>query len=354
MRRIVTASLVALVACSDKGPPAAPSPGGGVQADLRLNSLKSGTFGCTQGLFFSASVANATGAPVQVDSFALTFERVSGPWCSSHAAPMTPGVNVSVAPGSAAEVRRVDLAGDLCAAPNGDAGCEWIARASLSTSAGPLLDQIAFSTATPSGAAPTPAPTAGPGNNAPTVTLHGGGSCHPSIRRPCTVEFTAEASDPDGDRVALTWSDCASGSGPRATCTVRTPETYTARVDATDGRGGYARAFATAQGTNQPPRVRFGTPRPPDPARSNTFYGLTGGQPEDPDGDEDSNALCRQGTTVTASGPCRAGLALCGGVGDAFDVDIHTLDGPGTCVVEAQVRDSWGAVGTDRLEFRVR
>jgi hypothetical protein len=125
-------------------------------------------------------------------------------------------------------------------------------------------------------------------------------------------------------------------------------------VDASDGRGGQARAFGTAEGTNQPPVIRLGTPRPPDPAPSNTFFILTGGQPEDPDGDEDSNAMCGNGsTTVTYSGPCRAGIAGCGGVGDVFDVDVRTSTGPGVCVVEAQVRDSWGAVGRDRLEFRV-
>jgi hypothetical protein len=103
---------------------------------------------------------------------------------------------------------------------------------------------------------------------------------------------------------------------------------------------------------NQPPVIQFGTPRPPDPAPSNTRYTVAGGQPEDPDGDENPNVLCTR-TTLTVSGPCRAGIGGCGGVGDVFDVDLLTATGPGTCEVIARVRDSWGALGTDRLRFQV-
>lgn len=190
-------------------------------------------------------------------------------------------------------------------------------------------------------------------NRPPTVVVRGGGACHPSPGRPCTVIFEAEASDPDGDAVTLTWTGCAAGTGGRATCVVTSPETHTTRVEANDGRGGSASATGTAEGTNRPPRVRFGSPRPPDPAPANTLFFLAGGQPEDPDFDEDSNEICRSRTKLTVSGPCRAGLASCGGVGDVFDVDIRTLTGPGTCVIEAEARDSWDAVGSDRLEFRV-
>jgi hypothetical protein len=35
------------------------------------------------------------------------------------------------------------------------------------------------------------------------------------------------------------------------------------------------------------------------------------------------------------------------------DVDLRTLTGPGTCEVIARVRDSWSAMGTDRLSFQV-
>jgi hypothetical protein len=98
--------------------------------------------------------------------------------------------------------------------------------------------------------------------------------------------------------------------------------------------------------------IQFGTPRPPDPAAANTLYTIAGGQPTDPDGDEDPNQLCDR-TTLTVTGPCTAGIGGCGGVGDVFDVDLTTRQGPGTCEVVARVRDSHGAFGTDRLRFEV-
>jgi hypothetical protein len=113
-------------------------------------------------------------------------------------------------------------------------------------------------------------------------------------------------------------------------------------------------ASSAAQGTNRPPIVRIGGPRPPDPAPSNTFFSIAGGQPTDPDGDEpDNGTLCRT-ATVVATGACStSGRVLCGGAGDTFDFDFRTLAGPGTCVLEARASDSWGAVGTDRLSFAV-
>ncbi len=52
-------------------------------------------------------------------------------------------------------------------------------------------------------------------NSAPTVSLSGPTSGHPS----CTLNFTASASDPNGDPVTFAWGDCATGqSGPSASC----------------------------------------------------------------------------------------------------------------------------------------
>ena len=171
--------------------------------------------------------------------------------------------------------------------------------------------------------------------------------------RSCSVTFRADASDPEGDRLFFDWGGCASGTEATAECVISEPGTHTAAVTVRDGHGGVARASATAQGTNDAPVVRFGVPRPPEPAPSNSSYSLAGGEPADPDGDEDGNALCR-GTTLSASGPCTARIASCGGVGDVFDVDVRTGTGPGTCVLEATTRDSWGRVGSARLSFAVR
>jgi hypothetical protein len=201
-------------------------------------------------------------------------------------------------------------------------------------------------------------PLAATGNRPPTVTVSNNGSCHPRPGRSCTVSFNAVAQDPDGDPLRLAWAGCASGRGPVATCTVSSPGLVTASVLVDDGRGGLATVSATAEGTNAPPVVYIGfgpggQPIPvPDPAASNRTYTVEGTEPVDPEGDEEPNRLCtRAGLVVT--GPCRATLFACGGVGNVFDIDIHTLQGPGTCLVEARVPDPWGAVGTARLAFAV-
>jgi hypothetical protein len=211
--------------------------------------------------------------------------------------------------------------------------------------------------APPAAAPPTPTPdpaAQGPSNHAPTVTLTGGGSCHPHPDQPCSVEFQAEARDRDGDPIRLEWHGCTSGSGFTEPCTIDRPGDHTATVVVTDAHGATARASATAVGTNQLPVVKIGLAgRPPDPAPSNRSYSIAGDEPYDPDDYAPySNQACPH-ARATATGPCRAALALCGGVGDAFDIDVTTLNGPGTCVVEATVTDPWGAVGRDRFSFQV-
>ena len=208
---------------------------------------------------------------------------------------------------------------------------------------------------------PTPAPTASPtpeptptpaANQPPTVSVVSGGSCHPSPGRPCTVAFNATARDPEDDHIAYGWDGCAEGNAPVAICTISQPGEVTATVLVSDGQGNFARASATAHGVNEPPIVRFGTPRPPNPAPSNTLFTMVGSQPVDPDDDGTARQLCDRATLVV-SGPCRAAIGLCAGAGTAFDVDLTTLQGPGTCSVEARVADLWGAIGTDRLVFQV-
>jgi hypothetical protein len=202
--------------------------------------------------------------------------------------------------------------------------------------------------------APTPEPTPGPSTNrAPRVTLTGGGVCHPSVGSPCGVEFQVEARDPDGDRMTFQWQGCTSGSGFTERCTIDRPGEHTATVVVTDAQGAKVRASATATGSNQLPVVHIGPSRPPDPAPSNHSYTIVGDEPYDPDDYSPySNQACPH-ARVTASGPCRAAIGLCGGAGDAFDIDVTTLAGPGTCTLEATVTDPWGAVGRDRFAFRV-
>jgi hypothetical protein len=186
------------------------------------------------------------------------------------------------------------------------------------------------------------------------VTLTGGGSCHPQPGKPCSVEFQADPHDRDGDPVTLEWSGCTSGTGFTERCTIDRPGRFTATVTVKDSHGATARETATADGTNLLPVVKIGQAgRPPDPAPSNRFYAIAGDEPYDPDDyGQYSNQACPH-ARATATGPCRASVGLCGGVGDAFDIDLTTLVGPGTCVVEATVTDPWGAVGRDRFSFQV-
>lgn len=201
--------------------------------------------------------------------------------------------------------------------------------------------------------APTPEPTPTPAANLPpTVTVASGGGCHPRPGQPCTVAFNATAKDPEDDHIAYGWDGCAQGNAPLALCTIAQPGVFTATVLVSDGQGNFARASGVAEGTNLPPVVRL-SGGPPNPAPSHTTYAFAGGQPYDPEEDEDPNRLCTRATVTAVSGPCRAGLSVCGGVGDAFDWDVTTTQGPGTCVVEARVADVWGAVGTHRISFQV-
>jgi Bacterial Ig domain len=87
-------------------------------------------------------------------------------------------------------------------------------------------------------------------NAQPVVTVTGGGSCHPT----CSLTFTGSATDPDGDPLTLSWTGCASGANPSATCSVNSNGPISATLSANDG---WVVASATAGGTgsNQPPTV---------------------------------------------------------------------------------------------------
>ena len=87
-------------------------------------------------------------------------------------------------------------------------------------------------------------------NEAPTLQFQGPSSCH----APCTVDYTATATDPDGDAVVLTWGDCAAGQmGPTATCSLAMAETQAISVTATDGLGGVSTRTALIHATNAAP-----------------------------------------------------------------------------------------------------
>jgi hypothetical protein len=185
--------VVVLTACgSGSSPPTTPvtqpAPTGQASVDLRLNAQKSGTFACSGGLFFVTSVLNQTTAPLRVESLTLTFTKVAGADCANHAAPIDPQIGMAAPSGLSTEIRRVDLAGDLCGAPYGAAGCQWLGKATVATSFGTLTDEIGFTTGPPPTANRPPRISSLAASNAGSVSYF--------------VHFTV--SDPDND--AFGWT----------------------------------------------------------------------------------------------------------------------------------------------------
>lgn len=66
-------------------------------------------------------------------------------------------------------------------------------------------------------------------NEPPTVAISGPSSGHPA----CTLNFSASATDPNGDPVTFSWGDCAAGqTGPAATCSFTSMNTGAPLADA--------------------------------------------------------------------------------------------------------------------------
>ena len=335
------AAVVALcVAGACGGAPPAPT-AASPTVDLTLNGQKSGNFSCAGGMFFVTTLANSTAGPIHVDGLLLNLTSLS-PACLSHPAPIGGIVDIDVAAGTTREIRRVDLGGDLCSPPFGQPGCDWRAKAVLTTTLGTLGDEIPFSSA---GTSPV-----APGNNPPTVSISGGGGCYPSRSRPCSVSFDAVASDPDGDRLHYEWSGCASGAEPHVSCFIPSPGSYTATVTVTDGRGGKAKASRTAAGTNRPPTATFGYPNGAE--SSNTSVSVLGNGYDPDEGFFCGRNICVEARATGACGPpspfldctCLAGI----------EVDVRTITGPGSCSVTVVVQDEWGLRGSGTLTFQVK
>ncbi len=97
-------------------------------------------------------------------------------------------------------------------------------------------------------------------NQPPTVTISGGGQCHPRSNpsgtppTPCYVPLTASVQDPDGDTVSYAWSGCASGTAPTAQCRVDSLTTFTASLAVKDVWNASASASSsTSRGVNNTP-----------------------------------------------------------------------------------------------------
>ncbi len=166
------------------------------------------------------------------------------------------------------------------------------------------------------------------------------GSCN----APCEIQVTATASDPDNDRVSLSFSGCASGdfSGSTITvpCAVPNAGRFTASVTASDARGATADASVDVSGipsTNRPPIVSLSSasaschPRPGDPCEV-----LVTATASDPDGDRiqyewggcaigsGANATCR----VTSIGAFNASVTVrdCRGASASSSVAVQGVN----------------------------
>jgi hypothetical protein len=227
-----------LSACSSSSPSpvaSSPAPTGQASADLKLNAQKSGTFNCSGGLFFVTSVLNQTTAPLRVDALNLTFTKVSGSACSNNMAAIDPQVGMSIPQGVSTEIRRVDLAGPLCSAPTGAPGCDWLGKATLTTSFGTLTDEIPFRTVgTAAEVIPPPAPahiTDFSWRNE-TVTL----ACDNLLTGAdfASIHCSADAAAPVRIRIADVSGNCRQGSFPygKRCDTIDATQTVTANWEA--------------------------------------------------------------------------------------------------------------------------
>ena len=189
-----------------------------------------------------------------------------------------------------------------------------------------------------------------PANSAPTVTVtfDGASDCTPLPKKPCTLSVSAAAVDPDGDPLTYAWSGCASGTLPRASCSVERPGAVQASVTVSDNHAHSVTASITAAGNNRPPGVQIGY-----------IVLLPSGQTLEMLGnvvDPDEGFLCGpQYCTgpVVSSGACgRASQVDCTCLGGLV-VDVQRTASTGLCTVTFTLQDSWGQRGTPSITFDV-
>jgi hypothetical protein len=116
-----------------------------VEVDARMNGLKEGTFSCSQGLFLTIDVVNHSTSLIGVDGFDLTMNTTSAE-CTTHRPVLDGMVDMDVLPGARIQIRRVNLAGDLCQSPGRVPGCAWRAVVVVVTGRGSFEDELMFNT----------------------------------------------------------------------------------------------------------------------------------------------------------------------------------------------------------------
>ena len=200
---------------------------------------------------------------------------------------------------------------------------------------GPTPTPTPVPTPTPS---PQPTPTPPASNHPPTVSLSGGGSCHPDPS--CSRSFAATASDPDGDPITYTWTGAGcSGSGATGSVTINAVQTFTCTLTVQDNKGAAASASASASGTNSAPTITGSGGRDPiicGSTRCAWVPDRTGTLSAGVSDDDSGGGSC----TVTAHGSCSG--ARCTASGSQAFIEMQTGSG-GDCYVDIVWTDRWGA-----------
>jgi hypothetical protein len=137
--RVLTVALLGLACRSSTDPSRA------LHIDLTLNDVKSGSFSCHGGLFFSTRATNVSKDAVEIQGLTLRFNATGGS-CMPQVAPIDSSGHYTIREGVTVEVRRIDLAGQLCESAGAIPGCTWVATADVTSDTGPASDQITFTT----------------------------------------------------------------------------------------------------------------------------------------------------------------------------------------------------------------
>lgn len=173
--------------------------------------------------------------------------------------------------------------------------------------------------------------------------------CTPLPAKPCTLGVTAQATDAEGDPLHYSWSGCASGSAPRATCTIDRPGTVAASVEVSDDHGHTVSGSISATGANQPPNVQIGHAILLPSGLTIDLLGNVN--------DPDEGTLCGRQYCVSAvaSGACGGGAPValdCTCLG-GLEAQVKYTAAAGTCNVTFTLQDSWGQIGTPTYSFDV-
>jgi hypothetical protein len=184
-------------------------------------------------------------------------------------------------------------------------------------------------------------------NAAPTVTVvfEGSSTCTPQLGKPCTLDVLAQASDPEGDPLRYAWSGCATGTSPRATCTVDRPGLAEASVEVSDDHGHAVNSAISGEGTNHPSGVQIGY-NTVFPSGSIELLGNVS--------DPDEGYLCGRQYCVsaTASGACGSPSLECTCLA-GLEAHVTRTAATGICTVTFSLKDSWGQLGTPAMTFDV-